>query len=116
MGSLNVTQVQLKGVEEIFEKHKDDESKGIKVHFKMDDSGVVELDKIDISFEKEAKEEESTFASIFYYFNFKNIYKNSILTSNFFKLELGNKISSFFGGGADEATTEEKVAKFYLSV
>ena len=84
MGSLNVTQVQLKGVEEIFEKHKGEESKGIKVHFKMDDSGVVELDKIDISFEKEAKEEESTFASIFYYFtlNFKNIYK---ITFNLFQ-------------------------------
>lgn len=46
MGKLNLSQVQLFGIEEVFEKHKNEESKGIKVHFKMDDSGIVELDKV----------------------------------------------------------------------
>lgn len=46
MGVLNLSHVQLKGVEAVFEKHKNEESKGIKVHFKMDESGIVELDKV----------------------------------------------------------------------
>lgn len=46
MGKLNLTQVQLRDVEAVFEKHKNEESKGIKVHFKMDDSGIIEIDKV----------------------------------------------------------------------
>jgi hypothetical protein len=46
MGNLNISHVQVKGVAEIFENHKNEETKGIKVHFKMDDSGIVELDKV----------------------------------------------------------------------
>lgn len=47
MGKLNLTQVQLQGVPSVFEKHKDEESKGIKVHFRIDDSGIVEIDKVE---------------------------------------------------------------------
>lgn len=46
MGKLNLSQVQLNGVEEILEKHKGEESKGIKAYFKLDDSGIVELEKV----------------------------------------------------------------------
>ena len=46
MGSLNLTHVQIKGVKEVFEKHKDEVSKGIKVHFNMDESGILNVDKV----------------------------------------------------------------------
>jgi hypoxia up-regulated 1 len=68
MGSLNITKVDVAGVTEVFEKHKDEESKGIKVHFNMDESGLFKVDKIDIVFEKMANEseDESTLSSKFY--------------------------------------------------
>jgi hypoxia up-regulated 1 len=91
MGSLNISQVSLKSVPETFGKHEGEESKGIKVHFKLDDSGILNLDKIDISFEKvnpagvpDVTTDESTFSKI------------------------GSKISSFFGSGNAEANDDEK--------
>lgn len=45
-GSLNLTTVRLKGVGDSFKKHSDYESKGIKAHFNMDDSGVLSLDRV----------------------------------------------------------------------
>jgi hypoxia up-regulated 1 len=82
IGSLNISQVSLSNVEDIFKKHGTDDSKGIKVHFKLDDSGILHLDKIDVSFEKITEPEESTLSKI------------------------GNTISSFFGSSTDE---EKKV-------
>ncbi len=46
MGSLNLTQVSLKNVQDVFKKHSNEESKGIKVHFRLDESGVLKLDKV----------------------------------------------------------------------
>ena len=46
IGSLNLTHIEIKGVKEAFEKHKDETSKGIKVHFNMDDSGILNVDKV----------------------------------------------------------------------
>ena len=46
IGSLNLTEVNLKSVQEIFDKHADEESKGIKVHFRLDESGILRLDKV----------------------------------------------------------------------
>lgn len=45
-GSLNLTTVKLSGVGSSFQKHGDAESKGIKAHFNMDDSGVLLLDRV----------------------------------------------------------------------
>lgn len=45
-GSLNLTTVKLKGVGDSFKKHSDYESKGIKAHFNMDESGVLSLDRV----------------------------------------------------------------------
>uniref|UniRef100_A0A8C0F5Y3 Hypoxia up-regulated protein 1 n=1 Tax=Bubo bubo TaxID=30461 RepID=A0A8C0F5Y3_BUBBB len=45
-GSLNLTTVRLKGVGDSFKKHSDYESKGIKAHFNMDESGVLSLDRV----------------------------------------------------------------------
>ncbi|MED6254505.1 Hypoxia up-regulated protein 1, partial [Ataeniobius toweri] len=44
-GSLNLTTVKLSGVGDSFQKHADAESKGIKAHFNMDESGVFLLDR-----------------------------------------------------------------------
>lgn len=46
MGTNNVSRISLLNVKEIFEKHKDEESKGIKAHFRLDDSGLINLDKV----------------------------------------------------------------------
>uniref|UniRef100_A0A673YS82 Hypoxia up-regulated protein 1 n=1 Tax=Salmo trutta TaxID=8032 RepID=A0A673YS82_SALTR len=67
-GSLNLTTVQLSGVGSSFQKHTGAESKGIKAHFNMDESGMLLLDRV-ISFDLS---------------------------------ELGNTISSLFGGGSSE--------------
>ncbi|XP_072231810.1 hypoxia up-regulated protein 1 isoform X1 [Leuresthes tenuis] len=79
-GSLNLTTVKLSGVGSSFQKHTDAESKGIKAHFNMDESGVLLLDQVESVFETvvEEKEEESTLT------------------------KLGNTISTLFGGGSSE--------------
>ncbi|KAG1970509.1 hypoxia up-regulated protein 1 [Pimephales promelas] len=79
-GSQNLTTVKLSGVGSSFKKHSDAESKGIKAHFNMDESGVLILDRVESVFETivEEKEEESTLT------------------------KLGNTISSLFGGGSSE--------------
>ncbi|KAM9728658.1 hypoxia up-regulated protein 1 [Menidia menidia] len=79
-GSLNLTTVRLSGVGSSFQKHSDAESKGIKAHFNMDESGVLLLDRVESVFETvvEEKEEESTLT------------------------KLGNTISTLFGGGSSE--------------
>uniref|UniRef100_A0A8B9CB74 Hypoxia up-regulated protein 1 n=1 Tax=Anser brachyrhynchus TaxID=132585 RepID=A0A8B9CB74_9AVES len=65
-GSLNLTTVRLKGVGDSFKKHSDYESKGIKAHFNMDESGVLSLDRVESVFEtlvEDKPEEESTLTS-----------------------------------------------------
>ncbi|KAI5099920.1 hypoxia up-regulated protein 1 precursor [Silurus meridionalis] len=94
-GSVNLTTVKLSGVGDSFKKHSDAESKGIKAHFNMDESGLLILDRVESVFETvvEEKEEESTLT------------------------KLGNTISSLFGGGStepavnvtDQAQDEEEV-------
>ncbi|XP_012712373.1 hypoxia up-regulated protein 1 isoform X1 [Fundulus heteroclitus] len=81
-GSMNLTTVRLSGVGGSFQKHADAESKGIKAHFNMDESGVLLLDRVESVFETvvEEKEEESTLT------------------------KLGNTISTLFGGGSSEPT------------
>ncbi|XP_044525559.1 LOW QUALITY PROTEIN: hypoxia up-regulated protein 1 [Gracilinanus agilis] len=84
-GSLNLTTVKLKGVGESFKKYPDYESKGIKAHFNLDESGVLSLDRVESVFEttvEDRPEEESTLT------------------------KLGNTISSLFGGGSTPDTKE----------
>uniref|UniRef100_A0A8D0TZR3 Hypoxia up-regulated protein 1 n=1 Tax=Sus scrofa TaxID=9823 RepID=A0A8D0TZR3_PIG len=50
-GSQNLTTVKLKGVGESFRKYPDYESKGIKAHFNLDESGVLSLDRVESVFE-----------------------------------------------------------------
>ncbi|XP_034281074.1 hypoxia up-regulated protein 1 isoform X1 [Pantherophis guttatus] len=89
-GSLNLTKVKLRGVGESFQKHLDYESKGIKAHFNMDESGVLSLDRVESVFEtmvEEKPEEESTLT------------------------KLGNTISSLFGGGSPGPEALENVTE-----
>ncbi|XP_054251566.1 hypoxia up-regulated protein 1 [Indicator indicator] len=87
-GSLNLTTVRLKGVGDSFRKHSDYESKGIKAHFNMDESGVLSLDRVESVFEtlvEDKLEEESTLT------------------------KLGNTISSLFGGGGPTPESGENL-------
>ncbi|XP_078055237.1 hypoxia up-regulated protein 1 isoform X2 [Mustelus asterias] len=89
-GSLNLSTVRLSGVGSSFEKHSDSESKGIKAHFNMDESGILALDRVEAVFEKvqdEEPEEESTLT------------------------KLGNTISSLFGGGSSETDGKENLTE-----
>ncbi|KAG9482532.1 hypoxia up-regulated protein 1 isoform X2 [Eleutherodactylus coqui] len=84
-GSVNLTTVKLSGVGESFQKKADYESKGIKAHFNMDESGILSLDRVEAVFEtvvEEKPEQESTLT------------------------KLGNTISSLFGGGSSTAEKE----------
>uniref|UniRef100_A0A8C9Y692 Hypoxia up-regulated protein 1 n=1 Tax=Sander lucioperca TaxID=283035 RepID=A0A8C9Y692_SANLU len=78
-GSLNLTTVKLSGIGSSFQKHTDAESKGIKAHFNMDESGVLLLDRV-----------SSTLLL--------NIHTPTICSLS----ELGNTISTLFGGGSSE--------------
>lgn len=84
-GSQNLNTVKLKGVGESFKKYPDYESKGIKAHFNLDESGVLSLDRVESVFEtlvEDNPEEESTLT------------------------KLGNTISSLFGGGTSSDAKE----------
>lgn len=66
MGRTNVTEVYLVGVGDALSTHSAADVKGIKAHFRMDESGLLLLDSVQSLFEyppKEEKEEQSTFAS-----------------------------------------------------
>ncbi|XP_047099616.1 hypoxia up-regulated protein 1 isoform X1 [Schistocerca piceifrons] len=61
LGSLNLSRVDLTGVSEALSKHKDShgvESKGIKAHFSMDESGVLQLSGVELALEKTVSPEE----------------------------------------------------------
>lgn len=87
-GSTNISRVQLAGMQDATNKHTTDESeaKGVKAHFRMDESGILTLDMVESVFElKEAVEPEIDLESAF--------------------SKLGSTISKLFSGGAD--TTDE---------
>ncbi|XP_029428226.1 hypoxia up-regulated protein 1 [Rhinatrema bivittatum] len=89
-GSLNLTTVKLNGVGDSFQKNSDYESKGIKAHFNMDESGILGLDRVESVFEtvmEEKQEEESTLT------------------------KLGNTISSLFGGGSSLSEDKDNVTE-----
>lgn len=88
IGLLNISQVEVTDIKKIFDKHENEDSKGIKVHFKIDDDGILNLEKIDIAFEKEGAEEETSTLS-----------------------KLGNKISSFFSGSEEKDDSTENTEK-----
>ena len=48
--------VKVTGIADAFAKHEQGETKGVKVHFAMDKSGVLSIDKSDIQFELQPEE------------------------------------------------------------
>ncbi|XP_018362749.1 PREDICTED: hypoxia up-regulated protein 1 isoform X1 [Trachymyrmex cornetzi] len=88
IGDLHLSTISLSGVAEALEKHANEgaESKGIKVHFNIDDSGVLNLLTVELVSEKSSTvdEEEGTFSI------------------------LGSTISKFFAGSSLEKETVEK--------
>ena len=98
--SSELAQVRLTDVEDVFGKHADDARNGIKVHFRMDNSGILHVDTVDVTFEKRkatatasgdkaTTDEPSTLSKI------------------------GDTISSFFTGSSSSKTTpndDEKVS------
>ncbi|XP_015912562.1 hypoxia up-regulated protein 1 [Parasteatoda tepidariorum] len=90
LGSLNISKVSLKGVENAISKHMTEktEYKGVKAHFKMDESGILYLEEVESVFEK--TEEESP---------------ESKLESAFNKL--GSTLGRLFSGGSTDETEEE---------
>lgn len=61
LGNLNISSVQLKKITDALEKHKGEnvETKGIKVHFTLDDSGLFEITAADLIIEKQEVDGES---------------------------------------------------------
>lgn len=71
LGGLNLTRINLEGVAEAISRNKGDniESKGIKAHFALDESGVLKLINVELVVEKtvppeEEKEEEGPFSKL----------------------------------------------------
>lgn len=69
IGSINLAEYKLTGVAEAFSKNTGDniESKGIKAHFGMDESGVLKLINVDLVLEKTVlpeEEEEGTLSKL----------------------------------------------------
>lgn len=91
IGSYNLTQVVLSGVSTALNKHQGEnvEHKGIKAHFNMDDSGILNLVNVEFVAEKTVTEDED---------------KDSTLS------KLGSTISKLFGSDTEDAEkkTEEK--------
>ncbi|CAL1676030.1 unnamed protein product [Lasius platythorax] len=88
IGDLNLSTILLSGVSEALEKHAKEgaESKGIKVHFNIDDSGILNLLNVELVSEKSSTvvdEEEGTFSI------------------------LGSTISKFFAGSHEQEPTEK---------
>ncbi|XP_076438403.1 hypoxia up-regulated protein 1-like isoform X9 [Babylonia areolata] len=88
--SQSLTNVNLTGVETAYAKHGEEaEYKGVKAHFRMDESGILHLEKVEAVFEKqeapepEPKEDESTWSKI------------------------GSAFGGLFGGKEEEGKAEE---------
>ncbi|XP_069115800.1 hypoxia up-regulated protein 1-like isoform X1 [Argopecten irradians] len=61
-----LTTYTVSGVDTAYDKHaKDTESKGVKAHFRLDESGILHMDKAEVVFERQGPaEEESTWSKI----------------------------------------------------
>ena len=82
----------MKGVSEAIGKHVTEDSKGIKAHFRMDESGLLNLENVEAVFETKVESEAEEVG---------NIVGDAIS-------KFGESISKLFGG-KDEETVVEKV-------
>ncbi|XP_076438397.1 hypoxia up-regulated protein 1-like isoform X3 [Babylonia areolata] len=98
--SQSLTNVNLTGVETAYAKHGEEaEYKGVKAHFRMDESGILHLEKVEAVFEKqeapepEPKEDESTWST-------KRTFFQQLR-------EIGSAFGGLFGGKEEEGKAEE---------
>merc|ERR1712083_1243815 len=117
IGKTHLSHYEVEGVPGALEKHKDDvntESKGIKAHFNMDDSGLLHVTAIESVFEKTTTVEEQEKAEA-------EKAKNNNSTEEASETEgekkegdedswakLGDTISSFFGEKEKEGEDKKK--------
>ncbi|XP_054166732.1 hypoxia up-regulated protein 1-like [Oppia nitens] len=83
--------VSLKGVSEAIGKHPAEDSKGIKAHFRMDESGLLNLESVEAVFESKVESEAEEVG---------NIVGDAIS-------KFGESISKLFGSKDDEADVEK---------
>ncbi|XP_052061435.1 hypoxia up-regulated protein 1-like isoform X3 [Mytilus californianus] len=84
----SLAKFKLSGVGDAFTKHKESgDSKGVKAHFRLDESGILHLDQVEVVFEKEEEKEESTWS------------------------KLGNTLGGLFGGKKEEGETIEETGE-----
>lgn len=90
IGALNLTEVALSGVSDALNKHSGEnvEHKGIKAHFNMDDSGILNLVNVEFVAEKTVTEEDED--------------KDSTLS------KIGSTISKLFSSDSETADKPEK--------
>ena len=109
LGSQNITSVEVKGVKEALDSNVGDniETKGVKAHFSMDDSGIISVSSVESVFEKTVSVEEQE----------KREKEWKEATDGIDWSKLGDNIKSFFGtdekkeGEEGEEKTEEATDK-----
>merc|ERR1712079_661398 len=110
VGSMNLTSVLVKGVKEALDKNlvgDNIETKGVKAHFQLDDSGILSVSSIESTFEKTISPEEAEEAK-----EDGDKKDESIDWS-----KLGDTISNYFkseGKEGEEDTEKEKAAKDFI--
>merc|ERR1712181_131189 len=110
VGSMNLTSVLVKGVKEALDKNlvgENIETKGVKAHFQLDDSGILSVSSVESTFEKTISPEEQEAEE-----EYEDKKDESIDWS-----KLGDTISNYFkseGKEGEEDTDKEKAAKDFI--
>merc|ERR1719452_131331 len=102
LGTQNVTSFEVKGVKEALDTNTGDgiETKGVKAHFALDDSGILTVTNVESVFEKTVSVEEQE----------KREKEWKDATDGIDWSKLGDNIKSFFGNSEDGKGGEEKTA------
>merc|ERR1719452_7417 len=102
LGTQNVTSFEVKGVKEALDTNTGDgiETKGVKAHFALDDSGILTVSNVESVFEKTVSVEEQE----------KREKEWKEATDGIDWSKLGDNIKSFFGNSEDGKGGEEKTA------
>merc|ERR1739838_210204 len=99
LGTQNVTSFEVKGVKEALDTNTGDgiETKGVKAHFALDDSGILTVTNVESVFEKTVSVEEQE----------KREKEWKDATDGIDWSKLGDNIKSFFGNSEDGKGGEE---------
>jgi len=112
VGSLNLTSVLVKGVKEALDKNlvgENIETKGVKAHFQLDDSGILSVSSVESTFEKTISPEQQEAEEA------KEDGEKKDESIDWSKL--GDTISNYFkseGKEGEEDTEKEKAAKDFI--